>query len=141
MVFLDPAARHFYLDRAAASRATAGHLREASGIAPDHARLREVVRTLTARSPDFARLWTTHDVLAKTQDAKHLHHPVAGRLALTYQSFDVRAAPGQQLVVYQAAPGTATAAALALLGSRTPPEDSSGSHGVRPGADPSRAGP
>ncbi|MFD5622158.1 helix-turn-helix transcriptional regulator [Streptomyces yangpuensis] len=130
MVFLDPAGRRFYSDWAATSRATAGHLREACGIAPDDPRLHGLVRTLTTRSPDFARLWTTHDVLAKTQDAKHLQHPVAGRLTLTYQSFDVRAAPGQQLIVYQAAPGGPGARALSLLGGRT-----------EPGAEPSRTGP
>ncbi|MEV7171517.1 helix-turn-helix transcriptional regulator [Streptomyces sp. NPDC093224] len=138
MVFLDPAARGFYTHWAATSRATAGHLREASGTAPDNARLREVVRTLTARSPDFARLWTTHDVLAKTQGAKHLHHPAVGPLTLTYQSFDVRAAPGQQLVVYQPAPGTATAEALALLGAHG---EVPGSRVSRPGTGPSRTGP
>lgn len=116
MVFLDPAGRRFYTDRAATSRATAGHLREACGITPGDPRLRDLVRTLTTLSPEFARLWTTHDVLAKTGGAKRLHHPVAGPLTLTYQSFDVRAAPGQQLIVYQPAPGTPTAEALALLG-------------------------
>jgi hypothetical protein len=32
------------------------------------------------------------------------------------QTLDVRSAPGQQLVVYSAEPGTASADALALLG-------------------------
>ncbi|MFF3653093.1 helix-turn-helix domain-containing protein [Streptomyces sp. NPDC002181] len=119
MVFLDRAGRDFYTDWASASRGTAGHLREATGMAPDDSRLRELVRTLTTRSPDFARLWTTHEVLAKTRDAKHLHHPVVGPLTLTYQSFDVRAAPGQQLIVYQAAPGTPTDRALTRLAAST----------------------
>ncbi|MFJ6783909.1 helix-turn-helix transcriptional regulator [Streptomyces yangpuensis] len=130
MVFLDPAGRRFYTDWASTSRATAGHLREACGIAPDDPRLRDLVRTLTTRSPDFARLWTTHDVLAKTQAVKHLHHPVAGPLTLTYQAFDVRAAPGRQLIVYQAAPGGPAARALSLLGGS-----------AAPGAGPSRTGP
>ncbi|MFJ3174204.1 helix-turn-helix domain-containing protein [Streptomyces roseus] len=125
MVFLDEAGRDFYTDWASASRGTAGHLREATGIAPDHPRLRDLVRTLTAGSPEFARLWTTHEVLAKTGDVKHLHHPAAGPLTLTYQSFDVRAAPGQQLIVYQPAPGTPTARALTRLAG------AAGSHGDR----------
>ncbi|WP_369077006.1 hypothetical protein [Paractinoplanes lichenicola] len=39
-----------------------------------------------------------------------------GRLALASQSFDVRAAPGQMLVVYQPEPGSPGAEALTLLG-------------------------
>lgn len=108
MVFLDAAGRRFYTDWTATARATAAHLRQTSGITPEDPRLRSLVRTLTAHSPDFARLWTTHEVLGKTQDTKHLHHPSAGPLTVTYQSFDVRAAPGQQLIVYQPVPtGTA----------------------------------
>ncbi|MFD7027399.1 helix-turn-helix transcriptional regulator [Streptomyces sp. NPDC059917] len=109
MVFLDPAGRRFYTDWHATARSTAAHLRQTCGITPDDPRLRSLIRTLTAHSPDFARLWTTHDVLTKTQDTKHLNHPTLGPLTVTYQSFDVRAAPGQQLIVYDTAPGTPTA--------------------------------
>lgn len=38
-----------------------------------------------------------------------------GELTLTYLAFDVRTAPGQELIVYQAEPGSASADALALL--------------------------
>ncbi|WP_328303481.1 helix-turn-helix transcriptional regulator [Streptomyces sp. NBC_00435] len=106
MVFLDPAGRDFYTDWNSTARATAAHLRQTSGITPDAPRLRSLVRTLTVHSPDFARLWTTHEVLGKTQDTKRLNHPSAGPLTVTYQSFDVRAAPGQQLIVYQPVPDT-----------------------------------
>jgi hypothetical protein len=43
-------------------------------------------------------------------------HPEVGALELRMQSFDVRSAPGQQLVVYQAEPGSPSADGLALLG-------------------------
>ncbi|MFE4258390.1 helix-turn-helix transcriptional regulator [Streptomyces sp. NPDC056883] len=119
MVFLDPEGRQFYTDWTSTARATAAHLRQTCGITPDDPRLRSLIDTLTAHSVDFARLWTTHDVLNKTQDTKHLHHPTVGPLTVTYQSFDVRAAPGQQLIVYQPAPDTPTAEALVRLAQGT----------------------
>ncbi|MGW2027857.1 MmyB family transcriptional regulator [Streptomyces decoyicus] len=52
----------------------------------------------------------------KTQDAKQLNHSDVGPLTLTYQAFDVRDAPGQQLVIYHAEPGSPDVEALSLLG-------------------------
>lgn len=117
MAFLDPAGRRFYTRWAHSAQATVAHLRQAAGLDPDNPRLRVLVRELTEHSADFTRLWNTHAVRGKTQDAKHLLHPDVGHLTLTYQSFDVRDAPGQQLVVYQAEPGSPSAQALDLLGS------------------------
>lgn len=114
MVFLDPAGRNFYTDWTSTARSTAAHLRQSAGTTPNDPRLRSLVRTLTAHSPHFARLWTSHEVLGKTQDTKYLHHPSAGPLTVTYQSFDVRAAPGQQLIVYQLAHDTSAAGWPAL---------------------------
>jgi transcriptional regulator with XRE-family HTH domain len=117
MIFLDPAGRHFHTDWDRAAQATVANLRQAVGFDPDDPRLTELVRDLTARSPDFTRLWNAHTVRGKTQDAKHLLHPDVGPLTLTYQAFDVRDAPGQQLVIYHAEPGSKSAQALDLLGS------------------------
>ncbi|KOT98665.1 XRE family transcriptional regulator [Streptomyces sp. NRRL F-5755] len=117
MTFADPAGRDFYTDWDRAAQATVANLRQAAGYDPDHPRLREIVRTLTGQSADFARLWNAHSVRGKTRDAKRLLHPDVGPLTLTYQAFDVRDAPGQQLVIYHAEPGSPSAQALDLLGS------------------------
>ncbi|OUC91669.1 helix-turn-helix transcriptional regulator [Streptosporangium minutum] len=117
MAFLDPAGRRFYPDWNRAAQAAVANLRQAAGFDPDDPRLAELVRTLTDQSADFARLWNAHTVRGKTQDAKHFLHPDVGPLTLIYQAFDVRDAPGQQLVIYHAEPGGASAQALDLLGS------------------------
>ncbi|WP_037570612.1 helix-turn-helix transcriptional regulator [Phaeacidiphilus oryzae] len=117
MTFLDPAGRRFYQDWDRAAQSAVANLREAAGFDPDHPRLRELVTALSEGSSHFARLWRAHDVRGKTRDAKHLVHPDVGPLTLTYQSFDVREAPGQQLVIYHAEPATPSAEALKLLGS------------------------
>ncbi|MFF1695481.1 helix-turn-helix transcriptional regulator [Streptomyces sp. NPDC058257] len=117
MTFLDPAGRNFYTDWDRAAQATVANLREATGFDPDNPRLRELVRTLTEENADFNRLWNAHTVRGKTQDAKHFLHPDVGPLTLTYQAFDVRDAPGQQLVIYHAEPSSPSAQSLDLLGS------------------------
>ena len=117
MTFLDPAGRNFYMDWDRAAQATVANLREATGFDPDNPRLRELVRTLTEDNADFNRLWNAHTVRGKAQDAKQFLHPDVGPLTLTYQAFDVRDAPGQQLVIYHAEPGSVSAQSLNLLGS------------------------
>ncbi|MFI0819465.1 helix-turn-helix transcriptional regulator [Streptomyces sp. NPDC021098] len=116
MVFLDPSGRDFFAQWDWAAQATVANLREATGLDPDNPRLRALIGTLTERSATFSALWRAHTVRGKTRDAKQLSHPDVGPLTLTYQAFDVRDAPGQQLVIYHAEPGSPSAEALSLLG-------------------------
>ncbi|WP_036725385.1 helix-turn-helix transcriptional regulator [Patulibacter minatonensis] len=113
MLFLDPAAADFYVEWDVAARSTVASLRAAA--APGDPRLRELVDEVAAGSPAFASLWAAHDVGVKRRDAKLLHHPQVGRLRLAFETFDVRSAPGRQLVVYQAEPGSRSAEALDRL--------------------------
>ncbi|WP_030720858.1 helix-turn-helix transcriptional regulator [Streptomyces sp. NRRL F-2580] len=117
MTFLDPAGRVFYAQWRRAAEAVVAALRQSTGLVPHYPRLRELVRLLTGTSEEFAALWSAHTVYGKTLDAKALVHPDVGALSLTYQSFDVRGAPGQQVVIYHAEPGSPSSHALSLLGS------------------------
>jgi transcriptional regulator with XRE-family HTH domain len=116
MTFLDPAGRDFYTRWDWTAHATVANLRHAAGIDPDNPRLNALIDSLTEQSTAFSTLWQAHTVRGKTQDAKQLNHPDVGPLTLTYQAFDVRDAPGQQLVIYHAEPGSSSAEALSLLG-------------------------
>ncbi|MEU9014535.1 helix-turn-helix transcriptional regulator [Streptomyces sp. NPDC048479] len=115
MVFLDPAARTFYQDWEKAANSCVAEIRAAYGYDPASPRITEVVYTLRAKSPEFAELWARHEVKGKTQQAKNLTHPEVGALEIQFSAFTVNDAPHQQLVVYQAEPASATAAAFAEL--------------------------
>ncbi|MFI5590245.1 helix-turn-helix transcriptional regulator [Amycolatopsis sp. NPDC051758] len=119
LVFLDPDAREFYPDWERVAVNTVGGLRAAAGIDPDDPRLIETVGELSLKSEAFRRLWARHDVRQKTHETKRFHHRLVGELVLSYEALTVNSAPGQQLVVYQAEPGSPSESALALLGSLT----------------------
>ncbi|HEY3712050.1 MAG TPA: helix-turn-helix transcriptional regulator [Amycolatopsis sp.] len=119
LVFLDPEAREFYPDWERVAVNTVGGLRATAGLDPDDPLLIETVGELSVKSPEFRRLWARHDIRQKTKETKRFHHRLVGGLTLHYESLTVNSAPGQQLVVYQADPGSPSEEALALLGSLT----------------------
>ncbi|MFD7698905.1 helix-turn-helix transcriptional regulator [Streptomyces caelestis] len=116
MVFLDPGARRFHRRWDRTADMVVAELRRATGVDPDGPRLKEVVGELSVKSPDFRALWARHHVHGKTGGAKLLHHTDVGDLDLRYESFTVNRAPGQQLVIHQADPGSRSHDALKLLG-------------------------
>ncbi|GAA2275721.1 helix-turn-helix transcriptional regulator [Nonomuraea roseoviolacea subsp. roseoviolacea] len=115
MVFCDPAGRAFYQDWERAAHSCVAELRAAYGHDPESPRINELADELCSASPAFAELWARHDVKSKTQEGKHLRHPRVGDLHIGFSAFTVNGAPHQQLVVYQAEPGSATAAAFERL--------------------------
>lgn len=116
-VFLDDAAPTFYKNWRAAAVNTVAGFRAAAGAALDDPRVQEIVEELRARSHAFVEIWERNEARGKNAEEKTFVHPDVGELTLRMQTFDVRSAPGQQLVVYHAEPGTASAQALHLLGS------------------------
>ncbi|MFF5176620.1 helix-turn-helix transcriptional regulator [Micromonospora sp. NPDC000316] len=115
-VFLSPAARSFYPQWGQVAQSSLGALRAATGDMLNDARLTDLVGELSLKSPEFRRLWARHDVRGKTHEAKLFNHHDVGELTLTYDSLTVDGATGQQLIIYQAEPGSRSAQALALLG-------------------------
>ena len=117
MIFLDPGAHEVYPDREAIAADTVASLRASVGPDLDDPALTDLVGELSLKSTEFRRLWARHDVREKTHGSKRMRHPQVGELDLFYESFAVNGSDGQMLVTYHAAPGSASARALALLAS------------------------
>jgi transcriptional regulator with XRE-family HTH domain len=115
-LFLDPAARSFYPDWEQVASYTVAGFRVLHGMFSDDPRIAEVLRLMLARSPEFAVIWERHDARGERLQRKTFTHPEVGAITLDINAFDVKSAPGQELIVYHAEPGTASAEALALLG-------------------------
>ncbi|MFF4632767.1 helix-turn-helix transcriptional regulator [Streptomyces griseorubiginosus] len=115
MVFADPAGRAFYQEWERAAHSCVAELRAAYGHDPASPRIAEVVAELSRDTREFAGLWGMHEVKSKSQEAKHLRHPEVGDLHIRFSAFTVNGAPHQQLVIYQAEPASATAAAFERL--------------------------
>jgi len=90
-------------------------LRALVGPDIDDPRLNELVGELSVRSELFRRLWARHDVRHRNRGTTQIEHPLVGPLELTYEKLQIPDTDGQTLVIYQAAPGSASAQALALL--------------------------
>lgn len=115
MTFLDPAGSTFFVDWQRAAHACVANLRLALGHDPHDRRVHELVEEVGGASREFRRLWQRNDVRGKAHEAKAFRHGSVGELTLTYHTFDVRGAAGQQLIVYRAADSRSTEA-LRLLG-------------------------
>jgi transcriptional regulator with XRE-family HTH domain len=115
-IFLEPGARRYFVEWDVVARASVSALRLAAGYAKPHPDVPPLIGRLLEGSPDFSRLWADQTVAGLSITFKVIDHPDVGRMELTYQTLDVRDAPGQQLTVATAPIGSPSADALALLG-------------------------
>lgn len=122
MLFLDPAAKAFYRSPQRAKHRAVADLQQTAAETPDDPRILELVGELSVRSSEFRSLWAQEYSRVPPYEIKQMHHSAVGDLELRHEALNIRSAPGQQLIILQAEPGSPSADALALLGSLSAPE-------------------
>jgi transcriptional regulator with XRE-family HTH domain len=116
-VYLDPASKEFFVDWQRSADDIAAMLRSEAGRNPHDKQLVELIGELSTRSEDFRTRWASHNVRFHRTGHKLIHHPVVGRLDLSFEAMEFPAHPGLTLLVYTAPTGTPTADALRMLAS------------------------
>jgi hypothetical protein len=116
VLFRHPAAREVFTQWQTVAEATVHALQLNAGLYPRDPGIRALVDEFLTTSDAFRSLWNDQTVGGLPRAFKVFEHPEAGRIELTYQTFDVRDAPGQQLLVGTPAPGTPSAERIASLG-------------------------
>jgi transcription regulator MmyB-like protein len=114
-VFLDPAERDLHPDWDRATANLVASFRSSIGTDNDDPRVAQLVGELSLASEPFRKLWARHDVRALAGAAVRMRHPEVGPLDLRLEKLPIGDSGGQLLVVYHAAPGSASATALARL--------------------------
>jgi len=116
LVFLRAEGRALYRDWDEVARNAVAGFRLGYGTDPSDPRVQAVLARLLAESSSFKELWSKNDARSKQALTKRLTHPDVGPITLESQTFEIRSAPGQELVVYHAEPGSSSADALGLIG-------------------------
>ena len=79
--------------------------------------------SLSTRSTEFRTRWGAHNVRIHGTGTKRFHHAAVGELTLAYESLDLAAAPGLNMTIYSAEPGSPSDEGLRLLASLAATED------------------
>jgi transcriptional regulator with XRE-family HTH domain len=111
-MFLDPTTRELFPDWPLIAAQTAAALRAEAD--PRDARTAQLIADLKTDA-DFRTLWAQHDARPSRDELKRFAHPVVGDLAVRRQALTVGGSEDQVIIVYQAAPGSSSEAALARL--------------------------
>jgi transcriptional regulator with XRE-family HTH domain len=96
------------------TRATVADLRAGYARYPGDREIESLVTEMLALSPLFAQMWAAHEVEVRSPMLKRVEHPLTGPLEFECQLLHL-AETGQRLIVYCAAPGSATEVAFGKL--------------------------
>lgn len=116
-VYLDPAARSFFLDYDRIAADAAAMLRLEAGRDPYDRDLITLVGELSTQSELFRQQWASQNVKFHRSGRKRLRHPVVGELDLNFEAMELTSEPELRLNIYTADPDTPTADGLQLLAS------------------------
>lgn len=107
--------RSLYADWPGVVELAIAQLRRDSARYPDDLELTRIVSELSAQFPEFADIWTAHEVAGRGTGSKTLHHPVVGELTLDWEILASAMDPDQQIVLWTAALGSESATRLRRL--------------------------
>ncbi len=113
--FLDPAARRFCPNWDSFADITVAIVRTEAGRNPHGKDLHDLVGELSTRSDEFRTRWGAHNVRHHSTGTKHFHHTAVGDLSLAFEGLDMASAPGLNLTIYTAEPGSPSEEGLRLL--------------------------
>jgi transcriptional regulator with XRE-family HTH domain len=134
-IYLDPAAREFFIDYDRMATDAAAMLRLEAGRNPHDKDLITFVGELSTQSELFRQHWASHNVKFHRSGRKRLRHPAVGELDLNFEGMDLPSEPELCLNVCTADPNTPAADGLKLLASwaATRASDATNSVGVHNG--------
>lgn len=116
-MFLNPAAQTFFPDWERNADDVVATLRSYAGHDPHDTALTGLIDELLTRSDTFRRRWSEHNVRHHRTGVKRIHHPVVGKLELSYQAMGLPVNPEWFMFAYTAEAGSLTEERMRLLGS------------------------
>ncbi|GAA0594588.1 helix-turn-helix domain-containing protein [Kribbella sandramycini] len=96
------------------AREAAADLRAAAGTYPDDPALAQLIADLQAGSPEFADIWSRHEVARQQSLCQTVLHPAVGRIDVICEVLLVPDRD-QRVILYTAEPGSESDQALRLL--------------------------
>ncbi|MGI5288910.1 helix-turn-helix transcriptional regulator [Nonomuraea polychroma] len=97
------------------ARASVADLRAALGRHPEDRKLRALVAEMLALSPEFAEMWSRHEVEIRREQRKRMTHPIVGVIDAICQVMPVPDRDDLRLVLYTTEPGSPSHQALREL--------------------------